>query len=62
MQAAFVRVPYVDPLYRKYHKGRPVTVYYDPLQPERSVIEPGAPALGGAILYYGLRRETPKRR
>ncbi|NIT53573.1 MAG: DUF3592 domain-containing protein [candidate division Zixibacteria bacterium] len=45
-RAAFVRVPYIDPLYRKYRSGQAIKVYYDPSDPTRSVIEPGAPVLG----------------
>lgn len=70
-RAAFVRVPYIDPIYRKYRAGMAVRVFYDPHDPERSVVETGAPAfgvlaeslvsivmfaLGGAGLYFGLRR------
>ena len=76
-RAAFVRVPYVDPLYRKYRSGMPVRVYYDPGDPARSVVEPGAPlagvlaeaivplvmlGLGAAGLFYGFRRQEPDQR
>lgn len=74
-RAAFVRVPYVDPLYRKYRSGMPVRVYYDPDDPKRSVVEPGAPlagvlaealvplvmiGLGVAGLFYGFRQQEPE--
>lgn len=70
-RAAFVRPPYIDPLYRKYRSGMAVRVYYDPGDPTRSLVEPGAPVLGvladsfvsvmmftlgGAGLFFGMRR------
>lgn len=45
-RAAFIRVPYIDPLHRKYRSGQAIKVHYDPSDPTRSVIEPGAPVLG----------------
>ncbi len=69
--AAFVRVPYVNPLHEAYPTGRTVTVHYDPADPERAVIEPGAPVLGvlaeaivaavmfgiaGVLVFYGFLR------
>lgn len=68
-KAAFVRVPYTNPLHEVYERGQAVAVRYDPDDPARAVLEPGAPALGvlaeavvplvmlslgGAGLFYGL--------
>lgn len=76
-RAAFVRVPYIDPLHRKYHSGMAVRVHYDAADPGRSVVEPGAPVigvlaeslvsliligLGGAGLFYGLGRRDRRDR
>ncbi len=70
-RAAFVRVPYVNPLHEAYPAGRRVAVHYDPDDPERAVIEPGAPLLGvlveslvsavmfgiaGVLVFYGYLR------
>lgn len=70
-KVAFVRVPYVDPIHRKYRAGMAVRVHYQKDQPELSVIEPGAPVLGIAAastasvamlgvgvcgLYFNFRR------
>ena len=70
-RAAFVRVPYVDPLHAAYPSGSRVTVHYDPGDPARAVIEPGAPLLGifaesvvalvmlgigGVLAFYGFLR------
>ena len=71
-RSAFVRVPYVDPLHAAYPAGSRVTVHYDPGEPARAVIEPGAPLLGilaealvsvvmlgigGVLVFYGFLRE-----
>lgn len=70
-RAAFIRVPYTKPVYRIYHKGQRVDVRYDPADPSRAVLEPGAPVLGiiaemavpallimfgSAGLFFGFRR------
>lgn len=71
-RAAFVRVPYVNPLHEAYPSGSTVTVRYDPTDPARAVIEPGAPLLGvlgeavapavmlgiaGVLIFYGFVRD-----
>ena len=71
-RAAFLRVPYVDPLHETYPSGRRVTVHYDPEDPSRAVIETGAPALAvlaeavmpavmlgiaGVLVFYGFIRD-----
>lgn len=71
-RAAFVRVPYVNPLHEAYPAGSRVTVRYHPADPARAVIEPGAPALGvlaeaivpavmlgigGVLVFYGFVRD-----
>ncbi len=70
-RAAFLRTPYVAPTHEVYREGQRVAVRYDPADPARAVLEPGAPLLailahalvpvlligfGSAGLYYGLRR------
>ena len=66
-----MRVPYIDPIHRRYAAGMAVKIFYDPRDLTRRVVEPGAPALavladafvsivtfavGGSGLFYGLRR------
>ena len=70
-RAAFLRVPYSKPIHETYRTGQRVSVRYDPSEPGRAVLEPGAPILaviagslvpalliviGSAGLFYGLRR------
>lgn len=39
---------------RKYHPGRPLAVYADPLNPERNTLRPGAHRLLWLLVLFGL--------
>lgn len=71
-RAAYLRVPYVNPLHETYPSGSTVTVHYDPEDPARAVIETGAPLLAvfaeavmpvvmlgiaGVLVFYGFIRD-----
>ena len=71
-RAAFLRVPYVDPLHEAYPAGSTVTVHYQPEDPSQAVIETGAPVAGvlaeaivpavmlgiaGVLVFYGFVRD-----